>query len=70
MVKPRQVIAVLDGAGFAVTSQVGSHVKLSNGTNIAIVPNHPGRDIRRGTLRSILQQANMSEAEFLRRLKG
>jgi predicted RNA binding protein YcfA (HicA-like mRNA interferase family) len=70
MVKPRQVIAVLDGAGFAVTSQVGSHVEFSNGTNIAIVPNHPGRDIRRGTLRSILQQANMSEAEFLRRLKG
>jgi predicted RNA binding protein YcfA (HicA-like mRNA interferase family) len=55
MVKPRQVIAVLEGAGFAVTSQVGSHVKLSNGTNIAIVPNHPGRDIRRGTLQSILQ---------------
>jgi predicted RNA binding protein YcfA (HicA-like mRNA interferase family) len=69
MVKSRQVIAVLQDAGFVV-GQEGSHVKLSNGSRTAIVKDAKGRDVKRGTLRSILNQAGMSEAEFLARLKG
>ena len=70
MVKSRQVIAVLEDAGFVVVGQEGSHVKLTNGTRTAIVKDAKGRDVKRGTLRSILAQAGMSEAEFLARLKG
>jgi predicted RNA binding protein YcfA (HicA-like mRNA interferase family) len=70
MVKSRQVIAVLRDAGFVVVSQEGSHIKLSNGNRIAIVKDAKGKDVKRGTLRGILEQAGMSEAEFLARLKG
>jgi predicted RNA binding protein YcfA (HicA-like mRNA interferase family) len=70
MVKSRQVIAVLQDAGFVVVGQEGRHVKLSNGSRTAIVKDAKGRDVKRGTLRSILNQAGMSEAEFLARLKG
>jgi predicted RNA binding protein YcfA (HicA-like mRNA interferase family) len=70
MVKSRQVIAALQEAGFVVVGQEGSHVKLTNGARTVIVKDAKGRDVKRGTLRSILDQAGMSDAEFLARLKG
>lgn len=70
MVKSRQVIAVLQEIGFVVVGQEGSHVKLTNGRRTVIVKDARGQDVKRGTLRSILLQAGLSEADFLARLKG
>jgi predicted RNA binding protein YcfA (HicA-like mRNA interferase family) len=70
MVRSRQVIAVLQDAGFVVVGQEGSHVKLRNGARTVIVKDAKGVDVKRGTLRGILNQAGMTEVEFLSRLKG
>jgi len=58
----------LEAAGFVQVAQTGSHVKfgksIHEGTLTATVPKH--REVAPGTLRSILRQAHLSEAEFKR----
>ncbi len=53
-------------AGFTETTTKGSHVKVANvtptGTLTATVPHH--REVASGTLRSVLRQAGLTEAEF------
>lgn len=58
-----EAVRVLGGVGFSQVSQRGSHVKLrrDDGRTV-IVPLH--RELARGTLRSILRQANLSAEEF------
>ncbi len=62
----RTVKRKLEAAGFTEISQKGSHVKFGRhtpeGFRTAIVPKH--REIRIGTLKSILQQAGLSRDEF------
>lgn len=65
-----EVIKILEGFGFAVASQKGSHVKLKRqreaGNNqILTIPNH--KELDRGTLRAILRQASryIPEAELI-----
>ena len=62
----RIVLAALQRAGFTISSQKGSHIKLvkqSGAKNLtAIVPNH--KEIARGTFASILSQANLTQEEF------
>ena len=56
----------LEAAGFTETTTKGSHVKFVNvtptGTLTATVPRH--REVATGTLRSVLRQAGLTEAEF------
>jgi predicted RNA binding protein YcfA (HicA-like mRNA interferase family) len=58
----------LEAAGFVEISQKGSHVKLARTTGAetrtAIVPHH--REVRLGTLGSILRQAGLTPDEFER----
>jgi predicted RNA binding protein YcfA (HicA-like mRNA interferase family) len=61
-----ECIKALQKAGFVISSQKGSHVKLKNGSRTVIVPNH--KELDRGTLRSIIAQAGMTVEEFLARL--
>ena len=62
----RQVARKLRRAGFVEVSQKGSHVKFvrRDGDEIrtAVVPRH--REVRVGTLSSILRQAGLSVEEF------
>ena len=58
-----QVVSALAKAGFRHVSQKGSHIKLTNGQRIAIVPLHT--TIARGTLASILRQAGLTTKQFL-----
>jgi predicted RNA binding protein YcfA (HicA-like mRNA interferase family) len=59
----QQVLAALCRAGFDEVSRRGSHVKLRNATGrTVIVPAH--REIAHGTMRSILRQAGLTEAQF------
>lgn len=62
----REVKRKLEAAGFTEISQKGSHVKFSKqtdqGLRTAIVPNH--REVKAGTLRSILRQAGLTPEEF------
>ena len=68
---PYEIIRVLDKFGFKFKSQKGSHLKYINITNglptrTVIIPNH--NEVAKGTLQSILEQANLSLEEFLNEL--
>jgi predicted RNA binding protein YcfA (HicA-like mRNA interferase family) len=67
----REVIKVLQKAGFVKISQEGSHIKFRGFWNTklqtVIVPNH--KQIAFGTLKSILAQVSMTEIEFESLLK-
>jgi predicted RNA binding protein YcfA (HicA-like mRNA interferase family) len=64
VVKPRQVIAALERAGFVPVRQRGSHLRLKRGNLSVTVPIHPD-DLSPNVLRSILRQAHMTPEEFL-----
>ena len=59
----REVLRALERLGFGQVGQRGSHVKLRRGSATVIVPNH--REVRRGTLAGILQQAGVSLDELM-----
>lgn len=62
---PREVIKILSKFGFYKISQKGSHVKFKNDfTNRTfIIPMHD--EVAKGTLKSILEQADVTIEEFL-----
>ena len=63
----RQVIAALRRAGFIVDRIVGSHYILARPDDPAravTVPFHGVRDIKPGTLRSIIRQAGLTVEAF------
>lgn len=59
----RDVVRGLDRLGFQQIGQRDSHLKLRRGSATVIVPNH--REVRRGTLASILQQAGITIDELM-----
>lgn len=64
-VRPKEVVAALVRAGFEIRRQRGSHVRLFNPATRcqATVPVH-GRDMKRGTLKTILTQTGLTLEEF------
>ena len=63
----RRVVRALARAGFVVDRVVGSHhvmVFPRDATRTVTVPVHPGRDLKPGTLRSIIRQAGFRVEEF------
>jgi len=66
----RELLRVLQRAGFEQQRQRGSHLTLrrpSDGRRVT-VPVHEGRTVPAGTLRAILRDADLSVEEFLRLL--
>ncbi len=64
---PRKVIAALTKAGFFVHHTTGSHRALRHRENPQLrvtVPYH-NKDLKTGTLRSIIRQSGMTVEEFL-----
>jgi predicted RNA binding protein YcfA (HicA-like mRNA interferase family) len=68
VLKPAQVMAALEKAGFHRVRQRGSHVQFKRGNLLVTVPNHPG-DLNPQVLRSILRQAQMTAEEITTLLK-
>jgi predicted RNA binding protein YcfA (HicA-like mRNA interferase family) len=70
VVSGRKVIKALTKAGFKVAGKKGSHMKLKKKVNdkvfVVIVPDHA--ELARGTLKSILRQANITREAFLKLL--
>lgn len=62
----RQILQGLKKLGFIKISQKGSHIKmrglLGGELRTAIIPNH--KQIAKGTLNSILKQANITKQEL------
>ena len=66
---PKEIIRALEKLNFRKTSQKGSHAKYKDNSapnKIVIIPLHS--EIARGTLKSILEQANISLEDFLKLL--
>jgi predicted RNA binding protein YcfA (HicA-like mRNA interferase family) len=63
----REVCEILQQHGFSKSRQAGSHIVMRRqtpeGPRIVIVPNHP--EIRRGTLKSIIEQSGLSRDLFM-----
>ena len=66
---PNKVIKIMKKLGFEKCSQKGSHVKFVNYNTgyVFIIPIH--KEVARGTLKSILEQANIELDVFLDNLK-
>lgn len=64
-VSGRECVRALMKAGFAIKRQSGSHIVLRRDDPFAqvVIPNH--HELDRGTLRSILRQADLSVEEFV-----
>jgi len=64
--KPKEVLAILQRAGFVIDHQSGSHVILYKEGQLPVtVPRH-NRDLKRGTLHQILHTAGLTVDEFLK----
>ncbi len=63
VLSPNEVIKRLECKGFRKVSQKGSHCKLSDGKRVCIIPMHD--EVAKGTLKSILMQANISLEDFM-----
>jgi predicted RNA binding protein YcfA (HicA-like mRNA interferase family) len=64
VLKPKKVIKALERGGFYVHRVSGSHYILKNGGRRVTVPYHH-RDLKPGTLASIIEQAGLKVAEFV-----
>lgn len=65
--KAKDVVAVLLSAGFELIRQKGSHKILGHPDRPelrVVVPDHGSRDLKTGTLRKILEQADMTADDF------
>jgi predicted RNA binding protein YcfA (HicA-like mRNA interferase family) len=62
----KEVCAILERQGFEIVRQHGSHIlmqrKLANNTITVPVPNH--KEVRTGTLLSIIRQSGVDKKEF------
>ena len=66
ILRPTEIISALSQIGFYYKSQKGSHIKYTNGIHVVIIPMHS--TVARGTLKSILNQANIDLEEFMKLL--
>ncbi|MBQ7565246.1 MAG: type II toxin-antitoxin system HicA family toxin [Lachnospiraceae bacterium] len=65
--KYEEVEKAFQKPGFWSASQNGSHVKYTNGKRITIIPKH--YEIAKGTLKGILEKADISLDDFMDALK-
>ena len=70
VISGRKVVKALAKVGFNVAGRRGSHIKLKRKVDdtvfVVIVPDHA--ELAKGTLKSILRQANITREAFLKLL--
>ncbi|AFV24051.1 hypothetical protein Mpsy_1845 [Methanolobus psychrophilus R15] len=64
VISGQKIIKILVKLGFVVVRQKGSHVFLQRGHDTVTVPLHD--PLKKGTLNSILKQANVQLDDFMR----
>jgi len=70
VLKPRQVVAILERLGFAEIRQRGSHKQFRHADGRSTtVPFHAGRDISPILLRQIAKDIGMTAEELVKQLK-
>lgn len=66
--KPKEVVKILEKAGFCFIRQKGSH-QIYVKDNIGIVIPRHNKDLKTGTLRKIISQSGLSIEEFIKLLR-
>jgi predicted RNA binding protein YcfA (HicA-like mRNA interferase family) len=67
ILKPREVVSILEKMGFVQIRQRGSHKQFRhNDGRITTVPFHPGCDISPVLLREIINDISVTVEEFLK----
>ena len=61
----RKVIGALEKAGFVFIRQKGSHRIYREGNRLLVVPHH-NKDLKKPTVRSIIEQSGMTAEEFIK----
>jgi len=70
VVKASKLYRTLLKAGFYKHHQTGSHVQLKHPDGRrTTIPFHPSKEIRRGTLKAIINDLDITVEEFIRLLK-
>lgn len=70
VLKARKLLKTLQRLGFYKHHQAGSHIQLKHPDGRrTTIPYHPTQEIRRGTLRAIIDDLDMTVEEFIRALK-
>jgi len=65
VLKALQLLRALERAGFGVSLQRGSHIRLRHADGrVVTIPFHAGQDIGRGLLRKVLRDAELSPQEL------
>ncbi|MCH8268834.1 MAG: type II toxin-antitoxin system HicA family toxin [Acidobacteria bacterium] len=69
--KPKQVIRMLEKAGYFVHTTTGSHVQLKHPQKAGrvTVPYHERFDLPKHIIKSIIRQAGLTNEEFFELLK-
>lgn len=71
VIKAIKLLKVLKKMGFKEHHTVGSHIQLKNQDGRRItVPFHKGKDIRKGTLKGIINDLGVSAEEFIKALNN
>ena len=66
VLKPREVIKILENLGFTEIRQCGSHKQFRHEDGrFTTVPVHPGRDVSPNLLRKIASDIRLTVEEFL-----
>lgn len=69
LLEAKELIKILNKFGFKVIRQKGSHVYLKHDDGrCTVVPLHAGKEIGRGLLKRILNEAEISREEFLEKV--
>jgi len=68
--KAKDLVRVLQKDGFVLVHQKGSHATYKHPVSQkrVTIPIHPGKDLKRGLLRGILNDLNLAPEEFLKKL--
>ena len=70
VVKARLLFKALRKLGFLKHHQSGSHIQLKHPDGRrTTIPYHPTQEIRRGTLKAIIDDIDLTVEEFIRALK-
>ncbi len=69
--KPKEIIKILEKLGYKKHRQKGSHLIMvkDGSSHQPVIPMH-NKDLKRGTLQSIIKQLGLTTEEFIRLLKN
>ena len=66
ILKPKEVIAILEKAGFYIDHTTGSHYIMRHPERTGRIPvAYHAKDIKRGVLHSIIKRSGLSQEQFL-----